>query len=493
MWTRESLHDMVQERLRDYVFVAVSNREPYIHTRVDDDIQVQMPASGLTVALDPVMRACGGVWVAHGSGQADRDVVDEADRVMVPPEDPQYHLKRVWLTKEEEEGYYYGFSNEALWPLCHVCYTRPLFDENDWRTYKRVNELFAKAVLEEVGDRKAFVFVQDYHLALVPRLLREANPNCIIAHFWHIPWPNPEAFRICPWQDEILDGLLGSHVLGFHIPYHCNNFMDNIDRSIEARVDRERSEVIRRGKRTAVRPFPISIDFEGVSYQAQQEAVGVEATRLKRKLGLYDMAIGVGLDRIDYTKGIPDRFRALDRFFDRCPEYRGKVVFIQAGVASRIHISTYRRLNEEIDNLVEEINWKHALGPWRPIIDLRGHLAPLTLMALRRLADFWVVSSLHDGMNLVAKEFVASSFDERGALLLSHFTGAARELSDAILVNPYATDAFAGSVQRALEMPLAEKRRQMQRMRAVVQEHNVFKWAADIILEMLRRGPADWS
>lgn len=493
MWTRQSLHDMVQEKLRDYVFVVVSNREPYIHSHVDEDIQVQMPASGLTVALDPVMRACGGIWVAHGSGEADRDVVDEASRVMVPPEDPRYYLKRVWLSKEEEDGYYYGFSNEALWPLCHICYTRPLFDEDDWNTYKRVNELFARAVLEEIGDRKAFVFIQDYHLALVPRLLREANPNCIIAHFWHIPWPNPETFRICPWEDELLDGLLGSHVLGFHIVYHCNNFMDNIDRSIEARVDRERSEVSRRGKKTAVRPFPISIDFEGVSNQAQQESVDVEVTRLRRKLGLHDVAIGVGLDRIDYTKGIPDRFKALDRFFDRFPDYRGKVTFIQAGVVSRVHIASYRRLNEEIDNLVEEINWKHALGHWKPIIDLRGHLPPTTLMALRRMADFWIVSSLHDGMNLVAKEFIASSFDEKGALLLSRFTGAARELQDAILINPYATDAFAEAIRRALEIPLDEKRRQIRRMRGVVRENNVYKWAADIILEMLNRGSSGWS
>lgn len=486
MWTRERLHEMVQEKLGDYVFITVSNREPFVHTYVGDEIEAQMPASGLTVALDPVMRACGGSWVAHGSGDADRDVVDDKSRVMVPPQDPHYYLRRVWLTKEEEEGYYYGFSNEALWPLCHICYTRPLFDENDWNTYKKVNELFARAVLEEAGDRKAFVFVQDYHLALVPRILREANPNLVIAHFWHIPWPNPEAFRICPWEDEILDGLLGSHILGFHIRYHCLNFMDNIDRSIEARVDREKHEVIRGGRNTIVRAFPISIDSESVSRQAQQPDVAIEMTRLKRKLGLRDEVVGVGLDRIDYTKGIPDRLRAFDRFLDRYPEYRGKVVFIQAGVASRIHIASYRRLNEEIDSLVDEINWKHALGHWRPIIDLRGHLSPLTLMALRRMADFWIVSSLHDGMNLVAKEFVASSGDGKGVLILSRFTGASRELPDAIMVNPYATDEFADAIRKAIEMPFDERQRRMQKMRELVQESNVYKWAADIILEMTK-------
>lgn len=485
MWTREDLHRLVEEKLGGYLFVVVSNREPYIHRYSGEEIQCEMPASGLTTALDPVMRACNGVWIAHGSGDADRDVVDVRDRVQVPPENPQYSLRRIWLSKEEEDGYYYGLSNEALWPLCHVSYMRPVFDENDWETYKRVNRIFANAVLEEVGSEKAFVFVQDYQLALVPRFLREANPNLIVAQFWHIPWPNPEAFRICPWAEEILYGLLGNHLLGFHIRYHCNNFMDTIDRTIEARVDREKYEVVKSGKTTAIRPFPISIDFESVCQMAQSKKVAAEVQRLRKELGLRDEIVGMGLDRVDYTKGIPDRLRAFDLFLVKYPEYRGKVVFIQAGVASRVHIGAYRDLNDEVDELIEEINWRHESGHWRPIIDLRGHQSQTTLMALRRLADFCVVSALHDGMNLVAKEYVAGSFDEKGVLILSPFTGSSRELTDAMLVNPYAMDEFVEAIKKAIEMPPSERKLRMQKMRKVVEENNVYKWAADIINEMV--------
>jgi trehalose-6-phosphate synthase len=486
MWTRESLHQLVAEKFRDYLFVVVSNREPYIHSHALGEIHCDMPPSGLTTALDPIMRACGGIWVAHGSGNADRETVDQSDHVQVPPDDPHYTLRRIWLTKEEEDGYYYGFSNDALWPLCHIAYTRPIFNEADWSMYKKVNERFADVVLKEVGGSRAFVFVQDYQLALLPRLLRDTNPNLIVAQFWHIPWPNPEAFRVCPWQEDLLKGLLGNHLLGFHLRYHCNNFLGTVDRAIEARADWDRYEVTHGGEKTAIRPFPISVDFEQVSARALEEGVQVEMQRLRRSLGLQDELVGMGLDRIDYTKGIPDRLRAFDRFLERYPDYRNRVVFIQTGVPSRIHVPAYKRINDEIDSLIEEVNWKYESDHWKPIIDLRGPLSPLTVMALRRLANFAIVSSLHDGMNLVAKEYVASSIDEDKVLILSQFTGAARELTDALLVNPYATDHFAEAIKEALEMPPAEKQRRMRRMRAVVQENNVYKWAADIVTEMAK-------
>ena len=486
MWTQDSLCELIGNKMGDRKFIVVSNREPYIHTYSGNEIGCHMPASGLTTALDPVMRSCGGTWVAHGSGDGDRDVVDEKNRVRVPPGKPKYTLRRVWLSKEEENGYYYGFSNEALWPLCHVSYTRPVFKESDWNTYKRVNQLFADAVLEEVGERQAFVFVQDYHLALVPRLLKEANRNIIVAQFWHIPWPNPEAFRICPWQTEILDGLLGNDLLGFHIRYHCNNFLDTVDRAVEARVDRERYEVTRGGKKTTVQPFPISVDFEQIELEARGHEVEDEMERLRKTLGIGDQLVGLGLDRIDYTKGIPDRLIAFDRFLEKWPDYKGRVVFIQGGVPSRVHIGVYQLLNDEIDRLVEEINWKHGSGHWKPVIYLKEHLSPVTLHALCRMATFCVVSSLHDGMNLVAKEFVASRFDEDGVLILSPFTGAARELTAAILVNPYATDHFAAAIKEALEMPQAERQRRMRGMREGVAENNIYKWAGDIISALVK-------
>jgi len=485
VWTRESLCELAQEKLRDYLFIVVSNREPYIHTFSGRKITTQVPASGLTVALDPVMQACGGTWIAHGSGDADREVVDKDNKVGVPPDAPRYSLKRVWLSKEEERGYYYGFSNEALWPLCHVVYTRPVFDESDWNTYKKVNEIFAQSVLDEVGDRKAFVFIQDYHLALLSKLIKERNQNIITAQFWHIPWPNPEAFRICPWQQEILQGLLSNDLLGFHIRYHCNNFLDTVERAIKARVDRGKYEVTQGSRKTALRPFPISVDFEKISQDAQEEEVETEIEKLKNRLGLGNEMIGVGIDRIDYTKGIPDRLRAIDRFLAKNRRYWGKVVFIQVGVLSRIQIENYRKLKEEIDNLVEEINWKYRIGHWTPIVYLLGYESPLTLTALRRMANFCIVSSLHDGMNLVAKEFVASRFDEDGVLILSPFTGAARELTDALLVNPYATNHFAEAIKNALEMSKAQRRKRMKKMREVVRENNIYKWAADIISELV--------
>jgi trehalose-6-phosphate synthase len=488
MWNKDSLCSLVQDKLKDYLFIAVSNREPYIHNFNGQEITCMIPASGLTVALDPVMQACGGTWIAHGSGDADREVVDSSNKVNVPPDNPKYSLKRVWLTKEDEDGYYYGFANEALWPLCHIVYNRPIFRDSDWNAYKKVNQIFARSVLEEVGNRKAFVFIQDYQLSLVAKLIKEGNGcgNIITAQFWHIPWPNPEAFRICPWQKEILEGLLSNDLLGFHIRYHCNNFMDTVARVLEARIDTERYEVTNNGHRTAIRPFPISVDFDEFSLGAQDGNIAKEIARIKGKFGLRDEIIGIGIERFDYTKGIPDRFKAIDRFFAKNPQYLKKMVFIQAGVSSRAHIEAYKNLNRDVDGLVEQINWKYAADWWKPIILWRENLSQFTLLALRRMADFCIVSSLHDGMNLVAKEYVASRFDEKGVLILSPFTGSARELTGAVQVNPFATDHFAEAIKMAIEMPEAEKQKRMRKMRSIVQENNIYKWAGDIISDLVK-------
>ena len=483
-WTKEDLNELVRTKLADRLFIVVSNREPYIHVSSGDEVQCIVPASGLTVALDPVMRACGGTWVAHGNGSADREVVDDKSRVSVPPDEPSYALRRVWLTKEEEEGYYLGFSNEALWPLCHIAYTPPNFDESNWGTYKRVNQIFADAVLEEVGDREAFVFIQDYHLALLSQLIKAKNSRIITAQFWHIPWPNPEVFRVCPWGEEILNGLLGNDMLGFHIKYHCDNFLETVRLMLESRVDHERLAVSRGGRTTLVRPFPISVDFNRIARDVAEAAVTEEMEEIRRRWQLGDEIIGVGMDRLDYTKGIPHRFRALDKFLAKYPEYQGRVVFFQLGEPSRVHIKKYRELNAEIDDLVEEVNWKYKSGVWKPIIYIREHLPPITLLAFNKLAHFCIVSSLHDGMNLVAKEFVSSRTDEDGVLLLSRFTGAARELTEALLINPYATDNFAESIKKAIEMPGEQKKAKMRKLRQVVAENNIYRWAGNIISEL---------
>jgi trehalose 6-phosphate synthase len=440
----------------------------------------------MVTALDPILRATGGVWIGHGSGSADRVTVDKRNHVRVPPDEPLYTLRRVWLTKQQEEGYYNGLSNEGLWPLCHMAFIRPIFNPQHWSVYREVNELFARAVLEEVGDQPAFVFIQDYHFGLLARILKDSNPNLIVAQFWHIPWPNPMAFQTFPWKDELLDGLLGNDLLGFHVRAHCQNFLDTVDRTLEARVDYEQFEVSRGGKATLVRPFPISVDVEGHQAISCSPAVDQEMSRWRQQLGLGDEFVALGIDRIDYTKGIPERLRALDRFLERHPGYRERLVFVQVGVPSRTHIRQYRLLDDEIDGLVDEINWRWSTESWRPIVYFKQQYGPVSMMALHRMADVCIVSSLDDGMNLVAKEFVASREDGDGVLILSRFTGAARELTGALLVNPFAVDEVADALGQALEMSEEERRKRMQKMLAAVSDNNIYRWAGKLLSALLK-------
>ena len=486
VWTKEALAELIEAKMRGYRFIVVSNREPYVHQYSGDEIECVRPASGLATAIEPIMRACGGTWIAHGSGDADRSVVDARDHVLLPPEEPSFTLRRVWLTREQETRYYYGLANQGLWPLCHIVFTRPAFAPEDWQSYREVNEIFARAVLEEAGDAPTFVFIQDYHFALLPRLLKESNPNLVVAQFWHIPWPAAEVFRGFPWGAELLDGLLGNDLLGFHLRLHCLNFLDTVDRTVEAMADREKFEVTRGGRSTAVRPFPISIDFDDQTEVAQSESTDREMTRWRRQLGLRQEIVGVGIDRLDYTKGILERLRALDRFLAKYPDYRSRVVFIQVGVPSRMRIRQYKQLEEEVADTVDEINWKWASGSWRPVIFIGRNVDRHGMAALHRLASFCIVSALHDGMNLVAKEFVGSRFDEDGVLILSDFAGASRELTDAILVNPFDQEGMAEAIHQALEMPEEARRRRMQKMRAAVAENNIYRWAGKIISSLLK-------
>ena len=486
VWNKEELRRLVQREIGDCRLVVVSNRQPYIHELVEGKLRYAVPAGGMTTALDPLMQESGGTWIAYGGGKGDWFAVDEKNKIQVPPDDPAYTLKLVWLTEEEEQGYYYGFSNEALWPLCHNAYTEPVFELDHWEHYKAVNQVFAQQVLEEIDGRPAAVFTQDYHLALLPRLIRDASPDVITGQFWHIPWPSPEIFRICPWQEDILDGLLGNDLLGFHVGDHCSNFLNTVDRALGCEVDEEYNLVNYRGESTMVRPFPIGVDFEQISQDAKSAYVDDEIERLSDEMSLADKIVGLGIDRIDYTKGIPHRFRAVGRFLEKNPEYIGKIVFIQAGVMSRTDIDAYQRLSNDIDELVEEINGRYGRSNWCPIIYLPNDLPNVSLMALRRLARFCIVSSLHDGMNLVAKEYVASRYDEDGVLILSPFTGAAAELTDALIVNPYATDQFADAIKDAVLMPLEERRSRMVNMRNIVRENNIYKWAARLLVDLLQ-------
>lgn len=487
MWTKDALQQLIQTKLGDRRLILVANREPYLHHFVDGKIECVPPASGMVSALEPIMRACGGVWIGHASGNADRRTADEHGRLRVPPDDPSYTLRRIWLTKQQQEGHYNGAANEGLWPLCHMVFTRPIFNPRHWPIYREVNEIFARAVLEEARDEPAFVFIQDYHFGLLPRILKERNhANLIVAHFWHIPWPNPEAFQTFPWKEELLDSLLGNDLLGFHLRYHCKNFLDCVERTLEAKVDYERFEVTRGGKVTLIRPFPISIDYEHHQAIARSVEVDQEMDRWLLQLGIAGEAIGIGIDRIDYTKGIPERLRALDRLLEKHPHWREKIVFVQIGVPSRTHVRAYQNLDAEVDGLVEEINWRWSTDSWKPIVYLKQQYSQIEMMALHRLARFCVVNSLDDGMNLVAKEFVASRFDDDGVLILSRFTGAARELSDAFLVNPFAIDELAEAFRAALEMPEEERRKRMHKQRGVVATNNIYRWAGKFLSTLLR-------
>jgi trehalose 6-phosphate synthase len=493
VWTPATLREILHRELRGQEVIVVSNREPCIHVRRGTEIDVWRPASGLVAAVEPIMRACSGTWVAHGSGDADRQLVDSRDRVPVPPppDDPQYQLRRVWLTPEEEAGYYYGFSNEGIWPLCHIAHVRPIFRTSDWEQYVAVNRKFAATVAQESKSPSPIVLVQDYHFALLPRMISEALPAATIISFWHIPWPNPEAFAICPWREQLLDGMLGSTILGFHTQFHVNNFVDTVDRFLEARVDRETFSAFYRGKATSIKRYPISIEWP-----PPPDRIGIPVeqcrTEIRQRHNLPpEQAVGIGVDRMDYTKGIEERLRAVERLLELKPEWIGKFSFIQIAAPTRARIEEYRAYETRVRNLATQINQRFPEATHPPIILLAEHHQPDQIYEYYRGADVCMVTSLHDGMNLVAKEFVSARDDQRGVLILSHFTGAARELPEALIVNPYDTDECATALHVALTMPGTEQRTRMRLMRGLIQDFNVFRWAGRMLLDaasMRRRG-----
>ncbi|HET7197649.1 MAG TPA: trehalose-6-phosphate synthase [Burkholderiales bacterium] len=486
-WGADALRRILRQDLKGDEVLIVSNREPYVHVRRKDNvIEIQRPASGLVTALEPIVRACSGTWIAHGAGSADRDTVDRNDHVMVPPEHPAYRIRRVWLSREEEQGYYYGFANEGLWPLCHIAHTRPTFRAPDWEHYRNVNRRFAEVVADEARTEDPIILVQDYHFALLPRMVRERLPRATIITFWHIPWPNPEAFGILPWREEVLDGLLGSSILGFHTQFHCNNFFDTVDRFLEARVDRETFSISYGGDATEVRRYPISIEWPPAALQMQPP---VEECRreVREALGVQGhVKLGVGVDRLDYTKGILERFSAIERLFELEPRWVGQFSFVQAAAPSRSSIAEYQSLDARVRELAGRINARFGGPGYQPIILRIEHHDAAQVYRLYRAAEVCIVSSLHDGMNLVAKEYVAAHDDEQGSLILSQFTGAARELAEALIVNPYDFEQTAAALHIALTMSPEEQRVRMRSMRNLVQEFNVYRWAGRMLIDAAR-------
>ena len=486
LWTADRLAVHARERLGNGTLFVVSNREPYMHVRHGKTTECIVPPSGLVTAIEPILQACEGTWIAHGSGSDDAAFVDEHDRLRVPPDDMRYTLRRVWLTAEEEAGYYEGFSNEGLWPLCHIAHTRPIFRESDWNIYQAVNEKFAEALLEEMsGVPHPVVLVQDYHFALLPKIIKRLRPDARVAIFWHIPWPNAEAFAICPWQAELVDGLVAADVIGFHLQSHCNNFLDTVDHVLEARTDWEHFSIRRKGHHSAVRPYPISVAWD--DQEPSTESIidaEMETENLLRGLGIEGKQLLLGVDRMDYTKGIVERLLAYEHLLEDRPWYLEQVVLVQIASPSRTHIPSYISLRLQVEETAERINRRFQTSRWKPVILIQRQCSHQELARYYQAAALCLVTSLHDGMNLVAKEYLAARRDCDGVLILSRFTGSAHELRDALLVNPYDIQQVSETIRAGLEMSRAERRIRMERMRLHVKENNVYRWASNILTDL---------
>jgi trehalose 6-phosphate synthase len=481
IWTPERLKEEMKKLLENKMMVVVSNREPYMHIHAGKEIKCITPASGLITAMEPILKACGGLWIASGTGDADKETVDKNDKVQVPPDESKYTLRRVWLTKEQEDHFYYGFSNEGLWPLCHIAHTRPIFRKVDWDYYRKVNEMYAKAVLEEIKHQDApYILVQDYHFTLLPALIKKERPDAKVAIFWHIPWPNPESFGICPWQREILNGMLGADLIGFHTQYHCNNFLETVSTSLESRVIWENFSVKIGNHTTMVKPFPISIAFTLKDYD---EKVNIKATaaELLKEQGISAKFMGIGVDRIDYTKGIVEKFLAVERFLENNPVYHGLFTFVQIGAPSRTLLKSYADVVNAVEAEANRINWRFKSKSWKAIHLMKRHHSHEEILPYYQAAQLCMVNSLHDGMNLVAKEFAASRVTNDGVLILSRFAGASQEMQGAMIVNPYDIEQTADAIKLALEMRPEEQQQRMKHMRQLIVGHNIYSWASNLL------------
>jgi trehalose 6-phosphate synthase len=499
--------DSVSEAIRavaslqtDGAPIVVSNRQPYSHKYEDGEVTVDRPAGGLTAALDPVLQTVNGTWVAWGSGDADRDV-SENGVVSVPPDDPSYDLHRVWLDDEALDGYYGGISNQTLWPLCHSDTARVHFSTEDWDHYRNVNAKFAEAATAAADDTSPVVWFQDYHLSLAPRIVRERLlPDAFCMHFWHLPWPSWDVFLVCPRAVAVIDGLLANDLLGFHTPEYCQHFLDCAERALDATVDRNTGTVHYRGGVTTVRPYRLGIDAAAQAERARSTEAAEFGSEFRAEHGIDENTrLVLGVDRIDYTKGIERRLDALELLWEQSPEWRGRLTFVQKGAESRSSIPAYSRLQDRVGDRVEAINDRFGTDDWQPIVYTTAMFSQERLAGLYRGADVALVTPLRDGMNLVAKEFVAAQVGEPGALVLSEFAGAAEELADgAELVNPYDVEAVADAVERGLRMPATERQQRMQVACDLVHGNDVYDWIARQFrtarsIQMGKRYPAQRS
>lgn len=479
MTKKSDLENYIHKHLKDRVFIITSNREPFVHVKTVDGIKLLNPAGGAHTLLDSIARTSRGTYVAHAGGDGDREMVDERGRLKVPPGEESYTLKRVFLSKKEVEKYYYGFANQTLWPLCHAVFVKPIFDPEWWEYYKSVNEKFARAILDEIGEKKAFVWVNDYHFALIPRILRETGKDIRIGTFWHIPWPTYEIYRVNPWRKYILEGLLGSDFLSFHRGYHVQNFFNCIQREIEAQNDTEQSWIVYKNHRTRIEDLAAGIDYYEIMAAKNKDLSG--KALLKKDYGIEVQHLIIGADRLDYTKGLIERLRMIDRFLDKYPEFIEKCAYFGITAPSRSHIPAYRHYAKEVTDLAEKINWKYSKNGWKPI-HLNLQIIPREkVISYYRSADCCLVTPLDDGMNLVAKEFVLSCDSSRGILVLSQFAGAAKDLRYVLQINPYNIEMGADALYQSLTMSKEEKKQRNMKMRDELKAKNIYQWAIDFI------------
>ena len=497
---KKQFNILIKEKFKNINLIAVSNREPVVHEYLGKKIISHRSVGGLTIALEPIMRNLNGTWIAYGGGSADKAVLDKNNEIKLPTDEESYTLKRLFLSKTEIDGYYYGYANSVLWPLSHIVYKQPEFNSKNFEIYKNVNKKFADSVIEEIKTIAAnndslhnnlqdeadnVIWLQDYHLSLAAKYIKEYDESLKIAIFWHIPWPNPEVFSICPEKKEILEGLLSNDLIGFHILYHCQNFLKACEWELEAQVNWADYSVTYKGHKTIINPFPISIDARSIyDFSTNIDINSEEFNELKEVIEPPYQFLALSVDRIDYTKGIKEKLLAIDLFLEKYPEYIGKFVFLQLGVPSRMHITAYKEYYDEINSLTEQINWKYKNDDWHPIILFLKQLDLKSYIYFYKTAAIVIVSPLHDGMNLVAKEFIMSDTDYSGMLVLSKFTGSAKELSDAVLINPYNIECFADSIKQAIELNPEEKKQRITKMQNIILDNDIFDWAYNFLSKL---------
>ncbi|MBU1197115.1 trehalose-6-phosphate synthase [Candidatus Micrarchaeota archaeon] len=485
MESLQHLEGVIKNRLKNRLLVIASNTAPYVHFFQKDKVQHRIGTGGVVSALNAVLEASGGTWVAASQGDADSEAMDKDGFISVPPKKPAYRFRPLFLSKGDTNGYLHGVSNAAIVPWAHNAYVRPRFEEAWWKSYEKVNRQFADAIIKSIGDQDGFVWIQDYQLSLCSQYVKEKRPDLVVAQFWHVPWPNADVFKVNPWGEHILKGLLHNDLLGFHVPQYGFNFVDAVDQTLPARIDRESNTIHYQKGQTVIRHFPISIHYQGI----HQEAKSIRPpalNQIRKNLGGTSQRFLVGLERFDYTKGLIEKFRGFDRFLEKNPEYQGKVTLVQVASPTREAVKEYRDYADDVVRVIEEINWKYEMGRWQPIILLHEFVSRQMLLSLYRLADACLVTSLHEGMNLVAKEYVTSKTDGDGVLILSKFTGAARELKSALLINPFSTHEISDAIKQAMEMPKAERMERMHQMQTYIREHDVFQWAADMLESISR-------